>query len=58
MRAVAGRVPVWKWATVWLRSSFLPEQNYLIVLAVLVGILTGFGSVGFILLLRTLAGFA
>ena len=57
-RAVAARVPVWKWATVWLRSSFLPEQNYLILFAVLVGILTGLGSVGFILLLRTLAGFA
>ena len=49
---------MWKWAAVWLRSSFLSEQNYLIVLAVLVGILTGLGSVGFILLLRTLAGFA
>jgi CIC family chloride channel protein len=42
----------------WLRSSTLPSQNYLILLAVIVGLLTGFGSVGFILLLRHLTDFA
>jgi CIC family chloride channel protein len=42
----------------WLRSSTLPSQNYLILLAVIVGLLTGLGSVGFILLLRHVTDFA
>jgi CIC family chloride channel protein len=42
----------------WFRTSFLPSQNYLIILAVVVGILTGFGSVGFILFLESLAELA
>jgi CIC family chloride channel protein len=41
-----------------LRSSFLPEENQLIVLAVAVGILTGFGSVGFIKVLHAVSDFA
>lgn len=41
-----------------LRSSFLPEQNQLIVLAVAVGLLTGFGSVGFIKILGAITDFA
>ena len=41
-----------------LRSSFLPEQNQLIVLAVAVGLLTGFGSVGFIKILGAITTFA
>ena len=49
---------VWRWARVWLRSSFLPEQNYLIILAVVVGIVTGLGSVGFIYVLEMVADFA
>ena len=52
------RLSVWKWAKVWLRASFLPEKNYLIILAVLVGILTGLGSVGFIYVLEFVADFA
>jgi CIC family chloride channel protein len=36
---------------VWYRSSFLPSQNYLIVLSVVVGLLTGLGSVAFIRIL-------
>jgi CIC family chloride channel protein len=52
------RLSVWKWARVWLRASFLPEKNYLIVLAVIVGILTGLGSVGFIYVLEFVAEFA
>ena len=52
------RLSVWKWARVWLRASFLPEKNYLIILAVLVGILTGLGSVGFIYVLDFVAEFA
>jgi CIC family chloride channel protein len=31
-----------------VRSSFLPEENQLVILAIAVGVLTGFGSVGFI----------
>ena len=56
--ALASRLSVWQWATVWLRSSFLPEQNYLIILAVVVGVLTGLGSVGFIHVLGMVADFA
>jgi len=61
--AAAGRwltelLPIWRWTKVFFRTSFLPEQNYLIVLAVVVGILTGYGSVGFILVLERIAEFA
>ncbi len=42
----------------WFRTSFLPSQNYLIVLAVLTGLLTGFGSAGFILILRAISDLA
>ena len=38
--------------------SFLPEQNYLIILAVVVGVLTGLGSVAFIYVLETVADLA
>jgi CIC family chloride channel protein len=41
-----------------VRSSFLPEENQLVVLAVVVGVLTGFGSVGFIKLLAAITTFA
>ena len=57
-RAFLARLSVWRWARVWLRSSFLPEQNYLIILSVVVGVLTGFGSVGFIYVLRMVADLA
>ena len=57
-RRVTPGAPVWGWALIWLRSSFLPSQNYLIILAVVVGILTGFGSVGFVMVLHTIADFA
>ena len=55
---LSSRVSVWRWTKVWLRASFLPEQNYLIILAVVVGVLTGFGSVGFIYVLKFVADFA
>ncbi len=55
---INSRLSVWRWARVWLRSSFLPEQNYLIILAVVVGVLTGLGSVSFIYVLEMVAGFA
>ena len=42
----------------WFQAPTLQSQNYLIFLAVCVGLLTGLGSVGFILLLRRLADFA
>ena len=57
-RKVTPRAPVWGWAMVWLRSSFLPSQNYLIILAVVVGLLTGLGSVGFVFVLHAIADFA
>ena len=56
--AMGARLSVWRWAKVWLRASFLPEQNYLIILSVVVGVLTGFGSVGFIYALEGVATFA
>ncbi len=49
---------IWRWTKVFFRASFLPEQNYLIILAVVVGILTGYGSVGFIFVLEQIADFA
>ena len=51
-------MPIWRWTKVFLRTSFLPEQNYLIILAVVVGALTGYGSVGFIFVLGWIAEFA
>ena len=57
-RRVAPRVPTWGLAMVWFRSSFLPSQNYLIILAIVIGVLTGLGSVGFIFFLRLIADFA
>ena len=56
--SIAARLSVWRWAKVWLRSSFLPEQNYLIILSVVVGVLTGLGSVGFIYVLQFVADVA
>ena len=58
LEPITSRIPVWRWARVWLQSSFLPEQNYLIILAVVVGVLTGLGSVGFIYALESVAAFA
>ena len=57
-RKITPKAPVWGLAVIWLRSSFLPSQNYLILLAVVVGILTGYGSVGFIKFLHMIADFA
>lgn len=57
-RALTARLSVWRWARIWLRASFLPEQNYLIILSVVVGVFTGLGSVGFIYVLEMVAGFA
>jgi len=42
----------------WFRASFLPSQNYLIVLSIVVGVLTGLGSVGFVYLLRLVTSLA
>ena len=57
-RTLAARLSDWQWARVWLRSSFLPEQNYLIILAVVVGVATGLGSVGFIFVIERMADVA
>jgi CIC family chloride channel protein len=57
-RRVMPAAPTWGWATLWWRSSFLPSQNLMVVLAVAVGVMTGFGSAGFILLLRALTQYA
>ena len=58
LERITSRIPVWRWTRVWLQSSFLPAQNYLIILAVVVGVLTGLGSVGFIYALQSVAAFA
>ncbi|MDP7340588.1 MAG: chloride channel protein, partial [Vicinamibacterales bacterium] len=57
-RWLTERLPIWRWTKVFFRASFLPEQNYLIILAVVVGVLTGYGSVGFIFVLGWIADFA
>lgn len=50
--------PTWGWLTRWFRSNILPSSNYLILLAIVVGVITGFCSVGFILLLHGMSDFA
>lgn len=57
-RRLVSRLSVWRWTKIWLRASFLPSQNYLIILAVVIGVATGFGSVGFILVLEMMADVA
>ncbi len=56
--ALGARLSVWRWTKARLGTSSFPEQHYLIILAVVVGVLTGFGSVGFILLLEAVSEFA
>ncbi len=57
-RHLASIARAWGIAKGWFRTSFLPSQNYLIILAVVTGILTGFGSVGFIVLLESISELA
>ena len=57
-RRCASLAEAWGVAVLWFRSSFLPSQNYLIILSVVVGILTGFGSVAFVYLLRIITSSA
>jgi CIC family chloride channel protein len=56
-RTVPG-APLLGWAKLWYERSFLPSENYLVILALLVGVLTGLGSVGFIVLLRSMTALA
>lgn len=58
VRRLSSRVSVWRLAKVWVQSSFLPEQNYLIILAVVVGVVSGLGSVGFIYVLGFMSALA
>ncbi len=57
-RTVAPRLPTWGWLTLWFKSTVQPSPNYLIVLALVIGVITGFASVGFILLLHGMTDFA
>jgi len=57
-RGVNPAAPLLGWAVLWLRFSFLSSRNYLIILSVVVGLLTGFGSVGFVFILHEVARFA
>ena len=57
-RTVAPRLPTWGWLTLWFQSSVMPSPNYLVVLALVIGVITGFCSVGFILLLHGVSNFA
>lgn len=54
-RRAVPAAPAWGWTTIWFRSSFLPSQNYLILLSVVVGLLTALGSVGFIRVLSAVS---
>ena len=47
-----------RWARWSVRAPLLSEQSRLVVLAMVVGALTGWGAVGFLLLLDRIAGFA
>jgi len=42
----------------WFRSAVAPSEQFMLLLAVAVGILTGFGSVGFIAALHVIGDFA
>ena len=57
-RRTAPAVPALGWTALWFRKSFLRSQNYLILLSVVIGILTGLGSVGFIHILNAVSRFA
>jgi chloride channel protein, CIC family len=57
-RRTAPNAPVWGWTTLWFQRSFVPSQNYLILLSVVVGLLTGLGSVGFIRMLGAITRFS
>ena len=57
-RRAAPGAPALGWAAIWFRKNFLRSQNYLILLSIAVGILTGLGSVGFIYLLTAVGRFA
>jgi CIC family chloride channel protein len=57
-RRAAPGAPALGLTAIWFRRSFLESQNYLILLSVVVGILTGLGSVGFIHLLNAIGRFA
>ncbi len=58
LRRGAAVAKAWGGAVGWFRTSFLPSQNYLIILSVVVGILTGLGSVGFVYFLRAVTTYA
>jgi CIC family chloride channel protein len=57
-RRTAPHAPMWGWTTRWFQRSFVPSQNYLILLSVVVGLLTGLGSVGFIRMLGAITRFS
>jgi CIC family chloride channel protein len=57
-RRIVPAVPALGWTALWFRKSFLRSQNYLILLSVVIGILTGLGSVGFIHILNAVSRFA
>jgi CIC family chloride channel protein len=57
-RRAAPGAPALGWTAIWFRKAFLQTQNYLILLSVVAGILTGLGSVGFIYLLNSVGRFA
>ncbi len=58
IRLIATSATPWAIARLWFKTSFLPSQNYLVLLAVVIGLLTGLGSVGFILALELLSELA
>lgn len=57
-RRTAPEAPAWGLTRLWYRSTLIGSPNYRLVLAVVVGILTGLGSVGFIRLLQAITAFA
>jgi len=57
-RRVAPHAPSLGLLGLWFRSAVTPSEQYLLVLAVVIGVLTGFGSVGFIEMLHVIGDFA
>ena len=62
LRRLAGSIvpgrPMWDWLTLWFKTSVRPSPDFMIVLAIIIGVVTGFFSVGFILLLHGVSDFA
>jgi CIC family chloride channel protein len=57
-RRVSPLAPTFGLLRLWFRSAISPTEQYLFALSIVIGVLTGFGSVGFVKLLHVISDFA